>query len=100
MGIGRGRIRLAQQVVAALPAEYRHQELQAHHPAGNDQDDEREPEDRQVEGRQVLELNTVLGRQAVAQEAQREEAAEARGEGGGGTLRAQVLRASRVAVKR
>ncbi len=44
--------------------------------AGQEQDDHDADEDRQVDRGQVLQLDAVLGRQAVAQEAQHEQAAD------------------------
>ena len=48
--LGGGRVSLGEQVVAALPAENRHQQPKVHHPSGDDQDDERGSKDRRVEG--------------------------------------------------
>ncbi len=74
--LGGGRIGFDQQVVPALPAEDRHQQFEVPGESGEEQQDHRADEDHHVDRRQVLQQDPVVGRQAVTQEPEDEQAAD------------------------
>src|SRR5262245_46079392 len=73
---GGGRVAVAQQRLAALPAHYRDQQPQAQIGRDGERDEQVGQEDREVERGQVLQLDAVLGRQPEAQKAQYEQRAD------------------------
>ena len=65
---GRGVV-VGQQAVAALPAHHRDQQPQAQIRADGERHEQVAQEDGQVERRQILQLDAVLGRQPETEEA-------------------------------
>ena len=74
--LGVGRVAVAEQHVAALPAHDRDQQPQAQVRGDGERNEQEAEEDGQVERGQVLQLDAVLGRQAEPEEAEHEQCAD------------------------